>query len=192
MTIREIRQVGDPVLRTPTDPVRSFDDRLRQLVADMFETMYAAPGVGLAANQIGVGLRLFVYDCGPVSEDDDADPREPGDIRKGVVCNPRITALGGRRVDALDEPDWTDGEEGCLSVRGLQFVTPRWSQASVEGSDDYGRPVVVHGTGLLARCLQHETDHLDGKLYLDRLVGAAKAEARQALSAPGFSGTQPG
>jgi peptide deformylase len=179
VTIRPIRQVGDPVLRTPTDPVREFDDRLRHLVADMFETMYDAPGVGLAANQIGVSLRLFVYDCGV--DDDHQDVPGSGE-RIGVVCNPRITLLGGRDPRDPGPPDWVDGDEGCLSVLGLAYATPRWSQATVEGFDEFGKPVTVEGTGLLARCLQHETDHLDGKLYLDRLVGEERAEARRALA----------
>jgi peptide deformylase len=180
VTIRPIRQVGDPVLRTPTDPVREYDEKLHQLVADMFETMYDAPGVGLAANQIGVSLRLFVYDCGP--DDERQDERGSGD-RVGVVCNPRIVSLGGRDPRDPGEPDWLDGDEGCLSVKGLGYLTPRWSQATVTGFDQHGAPVTVSGTGLLARCLQHETDHLDGKLYLDRLVGEEKAAARKALAA---------
>jgi peptide deformylase len=180
VTIRPIRQVGDPVLRTRTDEVTVFDDALQQLVVDMFDTMYDAPGVGLAANQIGVGLRLFVYDCGP-EEDADGEPGD-GPVRKGVLCNPRITELGGRPATDPGEPDWTDGDEGCLSVRGLQFETPRWSSATAVGVDEYGQPVTIRGSGLLARALQHETDHLDGRLYLDRLVGDQKAAARRALS----------
>jgi peptide deformylase len=180
VTIRPIRQVGDPVLRTPTDMVTRFDDALQQLVADMFDTMYDAPGVGLAANQIGVSLRMFVYDCGP--DDDHQEDVGTGD-RIGVICNPRVIELGGKPAEEATEPDWHDGEEGCLSVVGLGFDTPRWSQATVEGFDSHGQPVTVSGTGLLARCLQHETDHLDGKLYLDRLVGEEKAAARKALAA---------
>ncbi len=179
MTIRPIRQVGDPVLRTPTDPVRVYDDALRHLLDDMFETMYDAPGVGLAANQIGVCLRVFVYDCGA----DDEDREQPGvGDRIGVVCNPRLTVLGGQPLAAATSPDWLDGEEGCLSVVGLSYETPRWSQATVEGFDAHGSPITVSGTGLLARCFQHETDHLDGKLYLDRLVGDQRALARKDLA----------
>jgi peptide deformylase len=180
VTIRPIRQVGDPVLRTPTEDVKVFDDVLLTLVDDMFETMYDAPGVGLAANQIGIGLRLFVYDCGPA----DGPDGQPGDgpVQKGVLCNPRITELGGRPATDAGVPDWTDDDEGCLSVKGLQFETPRWSTATATGLDQHGHPVTIRGAGLLARCLQHETDHLDGKLYLDRLVGEAKAAARKALS----------
>lgn len=179
MTIRPIRQVGDPVLRTPTDPVRVFDDRLEHLVADMFDTMYDAPGVGLAANQIGVSLRLFVYDIGV---DDDHQDQPGSGIRRGVVCNPRITMLGGRDPHDPGPPDWVDGDEGCLSVVGLSFATPRWSQATVEGVDVHGEPLTIDGTGLMARLIQHETDHLDGKLYIDRLVGEQRAEARRALA----------
>lgn len=180
MTIRPIRQVGDPVLRTRAEDVQVFDDVLRQLVDDMFETMYDAPGVGLAANQVGISLRLFVYDCGP----EDGPDGEPGDglRRKGVLVNPHLTELGGQPAADPGQPDWTDDEEGCLSVKGLQFDTPRWSTATVVGLDVRGEPVTVRGAGLLARCLQHEADHLDGKLYLDRLVGDAKATARRALS----------
>ena len=181
MTIRPIRQVGDPVLRTPTEEIKVFDAVLRDLVEDMFETMYDAPGVGLAANQIGIGVRLFVYDCGP-EEGPDGEPGD-GPPRKGVLANPYITELGGVVASEAGRPDWTDGEEGCLSVRGLQFETPRWSTATCVGVDEHGRPVTVTGEGLLARCLQHEADHLDGKLYLDRLVGDAKSAARKALSA---------
>lgn len=175
MTIRAIRQVGDPILRTPAEPVRHFDATLRQLTEDMFETMYDAPGVGLAANQIGVGLRVFVYDCGPDAED--------GPPRKGVVCNPRVTMLGGRPATDPGEPDWHDGDEGCLSVVGLSYLTPRWSSATVVGVDVTGAPLEITGHDLVARCLQHETDHLDGKLYLDRLAGTERAAARRALSA---------
>jgi peptide deformylase len=180
MTIRPIRQVGDPVLRTRTEPIAVFDDVLAQLVEDMFDTMYDAPGVGLAANQVGVGLRVFVYDCGP----EDGPDGGPGDgpARKGAFCNPVVTELGGLPATDPGQPDWTDDDEGCLSVKGLQFETPRWSSATVHGLDIHGEPVTIHGTGLLARCLQHETDHLDGKLYLDRLVGEAKAAARRALT----------
>jgi len=177
VTIREIRQVGDPVLRTRTDPVPRFDDALRAICNDMFETMYDAPGVGLAANQIGLSLRLFVYDVGP--------EEEGGPDRIGIVANPRITELGGLDPREPGDPDWTDDDEGCLSVKGLSFLTPRWSSATVTGQDAFGEPVTVTGTGLLARCLQHETDHLDGKLYLDRLVGEQKAAARRALSPGG-------
>ncbi|MDA0635218.1 peptide deformylase [Nonomuraea sp. MCN248] len=146
-------RVGDPVLHTPCEPVTRFDDELRALVDDMFASMYAADGVGLAANQIGVSLRVFVYDC------PDAD-----DVRhRGVVVNPtlELPGLGARRLDP--------GEEGCLSVPGQYAPLPRSDRAAAHGFDAEGRPVSVEGTGMLARCLQHEVDHLDGHLYIDRL-----------------------
>ena len=151
--VRPITLVGTPVLHRPCRPVERFDDELAALVEDMFASMYAADGVGLAANQIGVDLRVFVYDC------PDAD-----DVaRKGVVVNPtlRLPELGERRLD--------DGEEGCLSVPGTGAKLARPDRAVCEGFDERGNPVTVEGTGLLARCLQHETDHLEGRLYIDRL-----------------------
>ncbi|PRX67390.1 peptide deformylase [Nonomuraea fuscirosea] len=173
--VRPIVRVGDPVLHRPCEPVTGFDGELAALVADMFASMYAAEGVGLAANQIGVPLRVFVYDC------QDADGRP----HKGVVVNPalELPGLGERRLDA--------GDEGCLSVPGQYAPLPRADRATVRGFDAEGEPVVVEGTGLLARCLQHETDHLDGHLYIDRLpakrrkqVLAAYEESTKADKAP--------
>ncbi|MFI9591563.1 peptide deformylase [Nonomuraea sp. NPDC052265] len=151
--VQPIVHVGDPVLHHPCEPVTRFDGELAALVDDMFASMYAAEGVGLAANQIGVPLRVFVYDC----------PDAEGVQHKGVVVNPtlELPGLGERRLD----PD----EEGCLSVPGQFAPLPRPDHAAVHGFDAEGRPVTVEGTGLLARCLQHETDHLDGYLYIDRL-----------------------
>lgn len=169
--VRPIVYVGDPVLHAPCEPVKEFDDELRALVDDMFASMYAAEGVGLAANQIGVPLRVFVYDC----------PDEDGVRHKGVVVNPvlELPEVGERRLDP--------GEEGCLSVPGQYAPLPRADRAKVHGFDADGRPVTVEGTGMLARCLQHETDHLDGHLYIDRLpakrrkrVLAAYEESRKA------------
>ncbi|MFN8124980.1 MAG: peptide deformylase [Candidatus Nanopelagicales bacterium] len=151
--IHPIVQVGDPVLATRCRTVTDFDESLRQLVADMFASMYAADGVGLAANQIGIDLRVFVYDC------PDADGRR----QKGVVINPslRLPELADRRLD--------DSEEGCLSLKGQYTALARPDLAWVEGVDDAGQPVSVAGTGLLARCLQHECDHLEGMMFIDRL-----------------------
>ncbi|WP_439331469.1 peptide deformylase [Nonomuraea candida] len=151
--VRPIVHVGDPVLHTACEPVTRFDGELAALVSDMFTSMYAAEGVGLAANQIGVPLRVFVYDC----------PDAEGVRHKGVVVNPELAlpGLGERRLDA--------GDEGCLSVPGQYAPLPRPDHAVVRGFDAGGAPVTVEGTGLLARCLQHETDHLDGYLYIDRL-----------------------
>ena len=173
VAVRPIRIVGDPVLHTPTQPVTVFDAALRELVADMFDTMAAAEGVGLAANQIGVPLRLFVYDC----PDEELQER-----RRGVVVNPVLETSG--RPETMPDPD--DDEEGCLSVPDEQFPTGRAEWARVTGTDEHGEPVAVEGRGFLARCLQHETDHLDGLLYLDRLVGRHKRAGRRAVRARGW------
>jgi peptide deformylase len=178
MAVHPIRIVGDPVLHQATRPVHEFDDELRSLVKDMFETMAAAQGVGLAANQIGVDLRLFVYDC----------PDDDGLQHRGVVVNPEL------EVSEIPEgmPDPEDDWEGCLSVPGEAFPTGRASWAKVIGSDMDGKPLEIEGTGYFARCLQHETDHLDGYLYLSRLIGrnaraAKKMLKRNEWGAPGLS-----
>ncbi len=172
MTVRPIRIVGDPVLHTPTRLVTEFGEALHSLVADMFDTMAAAQGVGLAANQIGVDLRLFVYDCMGAQ-----------DVRyRGVVVNPVLET--SELPETMPDPD--DDWEGCLSVPGESFPTGRASWAKVTGVDAEGAPVTVEGTGLLARCLQHETDHLDGTLYLNRLVGRHAREAKKMLKAQGW------
>ena len=162
MTAYRIVYLGDPVLRTSGDPVTGFDAALARLIADMFETMYAAQGVGLAANQVGVGLRVFVFDC-----DEDG-----GYGQVGHVVNPRLVETRGQTAE---DP------EGCLSLPGLQFPTPRAEWAAVEGFDQAGQPVRIEGKGYLARCLQHETDHLDGKVYTDRLTGEARRTALRAI-----------
>ncbi|MDQ4104265.1 MAG: peptide deformylase [Actinomycetota bacterium] len=172
MAVRPIRIVGDPVLHTPTRLVTEFGGELQAVVDDMFDTMAAAQGVGLAANQIGVDLRLFVYDC-----TDEQDGR-----RRGVVVNPVLETSG--RPETMPDPD--DDWEGCLSVPGESFPTGRATWAQVTGVDADGTPVTVAGTGLLARCLQHETDHLDGILYLNRLVGRHAREAKKMLKAQGW------
>jgi peptide deformylase len=162
---RPIRLFGDPVLRTPTDEVVDFDESLVRLVDDMFASMYEAEGVGLAANQIGVGLSVFVYDC----------PDAAGTRRVGHVVNPVLVSAGG---------DLDDDTEGCLSVPGLHYDNARPSYAAVEGVDVSGAPIRVVGDGVLARCLQHETDHLHGLLFLDRLQGRTKRRAmREVMSA---------
>lgn len=169
MTIRPIRIVGDPVLHTPTRLVAEFDKTLDALVEDLFDTMAAAQGVGLAANQIGVDLRLFVYDC----------PDADGVRHRGVVANPVLES--SERPEIMPDPD--DDGEGCLSVPGESFPTGRATWARVTGVDADGAPVTVEGTGFLARCLQHETDHLHGIIYLDRLVGRYAREAKKMLRA---------
>jgi peptide deformylase len=164
--VRRIRYLGDPVLRTPTDPVTVFDEALERLIADMFASMYAAEGAGLAANQIGVSLSVFTYDC--------ADGDEQRQV--GHVVNPVLLETGG-------DPD--DGYEGCLSMPGLYYPNPRPSYAVVEGVDMTGAPVRLIGEGgQYARCLQHEADHLRGTVFFDRLRGRVKRQAmRDSLAA---------
>jgi len=172
VSVHPIRIAGDPVLHNRTRSVMVVDDELQALVDDMFDTMTAANGVGLAANQIGVDLRLFVYDC----------PDGTGARQRGVVINPVL------QTSEVPEtmPDPEDDLEGCLSVPGESFPTGRASWARVDGLDRDGNPVTVEGTGILARCLQHETDHLDGRLYLDRLVGRNARAAKKALRNRGW------
>ena len=173
MAVRPIRVVGDPGLRTATRPVTDFDQQLADLVEDMFDTMEAADGVGLAANQIGLDLRVFVFDC----EDEVAGRR-----LRGVVVNPELetSPIPGTMPDP--DEDW----EGCLSAPGLSFPTGRADWARVRGQDATGATVAVEGRGTLARCLQHETDHLDGVLFLDRLVGRHARAAKRAVRDHGW------
>ncbi len=172
------------MLHTPTRPVTDHDDALRALVTDLFDTMDAAHGVGLAANQVGVDLRVFVYDC-PDSDDDETDSPTR---RRGVVVNPVL------ETSEVPEgmPDVDELEEGCLSVPGEAFPTGRAGWARVTGTDADGNPVVVEGHDFFARCLQHEVGHLDGLTYLDRLVGrharaGKKAVKRNGWGVPGLS-----
>lgn len=174
MAVHPIRIVGDPVLHNPTKPVEVFDDALHTLVEDMFETMAAAEGVGLAANQIGVDKRLFVYDC----------PDDDGVQHRGVVVNPVLETSG--IPETMPDPD--DDWEGCLSVPGEAFPTGRAVSATVTGVDADGNPVTVTGTGYFARCLQHETDHLDGLLYLNRLIGRHARAAKKMVKERGWGG----
>lgn len=158
MAQRNIRIVGDPVLRTPCAPITKVDDGVRQLVADLLENVDMEGRAGLAANQIGVGLRAFSYNI---------------DGKIGYVLNPKIVALS--------EDEYQDGDEGCLSVPQLWFPTRRAWYARCEGVDLNGNKVVVEGEELMARCLQHECDHLDGILYLDRLDKAVRKKAMRAI-----------
>ncbi|GAA0276901.1 peptide deformylase [Cryptosporangium japonicum] len=159
---RRVTVHGSPVLHRPCQEVTEFGDELKQLVADMLESMDAAEGVGLAANQIGEDARVFVYDC----------PDETGFYHVGAIVNPVLLA-----PEPGVEEDKDD--EGCLSVP-LEFSPlARPAKASVTGQDIEGRPIRVDGTGLFARCLQHETDHLNGILYVDRL----EPDAREAVLA---------
>ncbi len=144
MPIQPIRLFGDPVLTSPAIEVVDFDKELRTLVADLTDTMLEAPGVGLAAPQIGVGLRVFVWDI---------------DEALGHLVNPSLEL----------SIEMQDGEEGCLSFPALSYETPRAFRAVAKGFNMYGEPVTIEGTELLARCLQHETDHLDGIVFIDRL-----------------------
>lgn len=159
MTVQPIRLLGDPVLRTPADPVVDFDRELRRLVADLTETMRDEGGAGLAAPQIGVGLRVFTFEVEEVL---------------GHLINP-----------VLDFPDAEeqDGPEGCLSLPGLYFDTKRRQNVVARGFNEYGDPVRLVGAGMMARCVQHETDHLDGVLFIDRLDQAARKEAMKAIRA---------
>jgi peptide deformylase len=150
-TPRPITRYGNPILHRPCAVVTVFDEDLQQLVADMFASMAAANGVGLAANQIGVDARVFVVDC----------PGESGGNVVAHVVNPVLHLPDSRVLDV-------DGE-GCLSVPGPQADVGRPATAYVTGVDMHGDPVRIDGTGRLARCLQHETDHLNGLLYVDRL-----------------------
>ncbi|AIA05834.1 peptide deformylase [Streptomyces noursei] len=161
-TSRPITVVGNPVLHKECKDVTEFDDELAQLIDDMFASQRTAEGVGLAANQIGVDLKVFVYDC----------PDDEGVRHVGHVCNPVLDELpAGRRV--LD-----DSNEGCLSVPGAYAELARPDYAVVRGRNAKGEPIVVEGTGYFARCLQHETDHLYGYLYIDRL---SKRDRKDAL-----------
>jgi peptide deformylase len=157
-TVRPITRWGEPVMHSPCAPVVEFDDALRALVADMVATMRAADGVGLAATQIGVSLRVFVFDC----------PDSEHVVHRGVVCNP-VLALPEGADRVLDE-----AEEGCLSLPGAYAASARPDFARVEGKDEHGQPVAYEGTGVLARCLQHETDHLNGTVFGDRLPQKAR------------------
>jgi peptide deformylase len=156
MTIRPICITGEPVLHQRAAEVTDFGPELRKLVEDMFETMDKAPGVGLAAPQIGVGLRLFTYDYA----DDD------GNERRGVIINPSL-----ERGPIVDEPADEDTEiEGCLSVPGERFPLKRAENVTITGVDLDQNPVFIEADGWFARIFQHEFDHLDGMLYVDRLA----------------------
>ncbi len=168
MAVRDIRLFGDPVLREVCRPVTDFGPGLERLVTDLMDTCRLPGRAGLAAPQIGVDLRVFSYNV----EDDE-----------GYLINPRLVSSEGHQ----------DGPEGCLSIPGLYAPTPRAEHAVVTGVDLAGQPVTVEGTGLLARCLQHELDHLDGHLLLDRLPPGERRQAlrvlRERLSGPDPGGT---
>ncbi|MEU1968353.1 peptide deformylase [Micromonospora sediminicola] len=162
MTMRPIRIIGDPVLRTPSEPVTSFDAELRTLVQDLMDTLLGAPGrAGVAAPQIGVNAQVFVYQA---------------DGHRGHMVNPTLE---------LSE-ELQDDDEGCLSIPGLYFPTPRALHVTAHGVDQHGEPLTVTGTGFLARALQHETDHLRGRLYVDTLRGDTRRRALREIRAGRF------
>ncbi|MDX6302133.1 MAG: peptide deformylase [Nocardioidaceae bacterium] len=152
-TVRPITRWGEPVMHRTQEPITEFGEELQALVADLVATMYAADGVGLAACQVGVDRAVFVFDC----------PDEHGVRQQGVVCNPELLLPTGKDR-TLD-----DDEEGCLSLPGAFVSCARPSYARVDGQDLAGAPVSFSGRGLLARCLQHETDHCHGIVFGDRL-----------------------
>ena len=156
MSVRTLRLLGDPVLRTPCEPVTRFDDALDRLVTDLLDTVLEPGRAGLAAPQIGVSLAAFSYNV---------------DDRHGYVVNPVIIETAGHY----------DGPEGCLSIPGITAWTPRAMRTVVTGVDRHGDPVTIEGTGELSRALQHETDHLAGVLFLDRLTGEHRTQALSQL-----------
>jgi peptide deformylase len=166
VSIQPIRLFGDPVLRTPAAPVVDFDAELRRLVQDLTDTMLDAPGAGLAAPQIGVGLRVFTWYV---------------DGEVGHLVNPQLT---------LSE-ETQDGEEGCLSIPGLAFDCIRAADVVAHGFDMHGEPLVVQGSQTLARAIQHETDHLDGILFVERLDAETRKAAMKAIRESEWFGAPP-
>ena len=163
-TVRPMTRWGTPVMHRPQAAVTSYDEELRGLVADMVATMYAADGVGLAACQIGVDLAVFVFDC----------PDASGERHLGVVCNPVLTLPEGKDRQ-LDE-----GEEGCLSLPGAFVPCARPDVATVHGTGLDGQEVTFTADGILARCLQHETDHTLGTVFGDRLPTKQRKKLQKA------------
>ncbi|MEU1431089.1 peptide deformylase [Nocardia sp. NPDC005746] len=157
MTIQPVRLFGDPILRARAAEVETFDREVRQLVTDLIDTMYESGGVGMAAPQIGVGLRVFVYDTGDA---------------QGHLINP---------VFEVEGEETQTGPEGCLSIPGVRFDVTRPMTVRARGVDMDGKPVEFRAEGLLARCVQHETDHLDGVLFLQRLESAFRKEAMRTI-----------
>jgi peptide deformylase len=165
MAIRDIRLFGDPILRTAAEPVTDFDKQLRSLVKDLTQTLDDAQGAGLAAPQIGVGLRVFAYAVGS---------------ERGYLVNP---------VLEFPDEDEQEGEEGCLSFPGIYYDVKRRLNTVARGFTDRGDPVQVVGTEVLARCLQHETDHLDGVLFIDRMDTATRKLAMREIRAANWDVT---
>ena len=172
MTVRPIVITGEPVLHRRAEPVTEFDDELRELIDDMFETMDTSNGVGLAAPQIGVGLRIFTWNM----RNDDGVPA------RGVIVNPYV-----RSTKAPEgSPDPHEEAEGCLSVPGESFPLRRGERSEVSGLDGDGNPISFTATGWFARCMQHEYDHLNGFLYTDRLDGRWSRKAKKAVKRNGW------
>lgn len=172
MAILPIRIVGDPVLHAPASSVATITDEIRALVADMYETMDAAPGVGLAAPQIGVGLRIYTYSY----VDDDDKPW------RGVVINPELWMT----PTEPGAPDPEEESEGCLSFPGERFPLRRADRVKVTGIDIDGKPVSIEVDGWRARIMQHEFDHLNGIIYIDRLVGADAKTVQKTIRTRGW------
>jgi len=167
VTVQPIRLFGDPILRTPAAEVVDFDRELHRLVADLTDTMHTQGGVGLAAPQLGVSLRVFAYDV-------------RGEA--GHMVNPRFEVVGD---------DEQFGPEGCLSIPEIRIDCLRAMRVVARGLDMHGEPITVDGDGLLARCIQHEVDHLDGVLFLDRLDPAARRAAMREIRASEWFGADP-
>jgi peptide deformylase len=168
VTVQPIRLFGDPVLRTKADPVVDFDKELRKLIRDLTETLLDEGGAGLAAPQIGVGLRVFAFDV---------------DDTVGYLVNPELH---------FPDEEEQDGPEGCLSIPGIYVDTKRRQNVVARGFNEHGEPVRLVGSGLMARCCQHETDHLDGILFLDRLdTQARKAAMKEIREAPWYNADVP-
>jgi peptide deformylase len=166
VAVRPIRLFGDPVLRTKAEPVVDFDKELRQLVQDLTDTMLEAPGAGLAAPQIGVSLRVFTYNVDDIV---------------GHLINPEL--------ELTDEEQF--GPEGCLSLPGLEYDCLRAMGVVAKGFNQHGDPVTIEGSELLARAIQHETDHLDGILFIDKLDKKARKAAMKAIREAEWAGEQP-
>jgi peptide deformylase len=168
VTVQPIRLFGDPVLRSPAAEVVDFDKELRVLVKDLWETLEAEGGAGLAAPQIGVGLRVFTYHC---------------DGFAGHLVNPTFDVVG---------EEIQEGPEGCLSIPGMSWDCKRHMHVVARGWNEHGEPTEVEGTEILARCVQHETDHLDGVLFVDRLDAQTRKAALKAIrQAEWFDGQVP-
>jgi peptide deformylase len=167
VSVQPVRLFGDPVLRTPAAEVTTFDAELRRLVADLTDTMHDEGGAGLSAPQLGVGLRVFTYDC---------------DGFAGHLVNPTFDVVGAEEQF---------GFEGCLSIPELRWECRRHLHVVAHGRDSHGEPRTVEGSELLARCIQHETDHLDGVLFVDRLDPETRKRAMAEIRAAEWFGAPP-